>query len=530
MSVDQLREQLRERGYLTHGIERWFALDPWSSRAFWLELLTVCAKAAVLVAGFGLLTPVVVMLFRNRPLSVWETLMLVIAYGSALFVFAFVLLIVVALVLKVRPAIVIDTPRVLLAIAFALSAAVAAPVVIWWYRFDAPPSLPELLIGLALTIMWFLIATLAVSAALLSFTIYELQRVPAIHQRSRAMPMTMAAAVITALLFLPAYAAQEKHPAEPPMQIITTPSARHVALIAVDGLTFDIFTARRDIASDFPLVERLSPLRGGSTAERWASIGTGVPPRVHGVHALEGIRFAGGSHLLQTISASDVVLRRIGRREPLPPTVRRRDFVWEIFARRAVVSAAVNWWTTDDLRAGALEEIGQAPIFTAAAGDAVAVDIGASNRLLNAIEQRRPQFAAVYLPALDILLNRQRLDQTSRLTGSVRALDALRGTVAALRRRGYDAVLIGVPGDRQAGSPVLASTTAFRSGPASPYDLAPTFCALMGFPASNEMIGRTLVPSSQPRIATYGARTARGEKVNVNEEYYQNLKSLGYIR
>ena len=53
--VESLRTQLRERGYLTHGIERWFALDPWSSRAFWLELITLALKAATLIAAFGAL-------------------------------------------------------------------------------------------------------------------------------------------------------------------------------------------------------------------------------------------------------------------------------------------------------------------------------------------------------------------------------------------------------------------------------------------------------------------------------------------
>ena len=39
-SVDDLRRDLRERGYLSHAIERWFAHDPFTSRAFWLELAT----------------------------------------------------------------------------------------------------------------------------------------------------------------------------------------------------------------------------------------------------------------------------------------------------------------------------------------------------------------------------------------------------------------------------------------------------------------------------------------------------------
>ncbi|HSP34056.1 MAG TPA: hypothetical protein VLU46_07075, partial [Thermoanaerobaculia bacterium] len=274
----------------------------------------------------------------------------------------------------------------------------------------------------------------------------------------------------------------------------------------------------------------LTSLESGSTAERWASIGTGVPPRVHGVHAVEGVRIAHGRHLLQNVSAVDILLRTAGRREPLPPTVRRRDFVWEIFARRSVTSLSVNWWTTDDVRNGALDEIGQASIFTAAAGDAVAVDTGAARRTVASVDRDHPLFATVYLPALDVLLNRQVLDPSARLAASVRALDALRDTVAAMRSRRYDVIVIGLPGDRQSGVPLLASTISFPPRRGSPYDLAPTLCSLMGFPASNEMTGASLVPESQPRIATYGARSNRNENVKVNEEYYQNLKSLGYIR
>jgi hypothetical protein len=530
VSVEDLRNQLRDRGYLTHGIERWFALDPWSSRAFWLELITVCAKAAVLIGAFGLLPFVTVMLFRNRPLTGWETLALAIVYGGAICVAAFALLALTALLLKLRPALIIDTPRALLAISFLISAIFAAPLAIWWYRFDAQPSLPELLTGLPLTILWFLVTTIAVSAALLSFSIYEQHRVPAIHQRSRTVPMTMAASILTALLFLPAYAAQEKRPGEPPLQIVTTPSARRIALIAVDGLTADLLRARSDLTASFDVVEPLAPLAGGSTAERWATVGTGVPPRVHGVHAVEGVRLPGGRHLLQNVSSVDTLIRHAGRREPLPPTVRLREYIWEIFARRSMLTLSVNWWTTDDVRSGALSEVGQASIFSAAAGDAVAIDTGAASRLLSAIDRDKPQFVTVYLPALDVLLNRQQLDQTARLAGSVRALDALHKTINAVRARGYDIVVIGLPGDHQAGTPVLASTIHFSANHATPYDIAPTLASLLGFPASAEMQGKSMVAEEQQRIATYGARASRNEHVKVNEEYYENLRSLGYIR
>ena len=108
--IDALREELKARGYLTHGIERWFALDPWSSRAFWLELVTVALKAATLIAAFGELPMTAIMLIRNAPLGALETLGLFVSYAVAWLVGVFVFVVAVALILKVRPALPIDTP------------------------------------------------------------------------------------------------------------------------------------------------------------------------------------------------------------------------------------------------------------------------------------------------------------------------------------------------------------------------------------------------------------------------------------
>jgi hypothetical protein len=523
VTIDDLRSQLRDRGYLSHGIERWFALDPWSSRTFWVELIIVAAKGAVVVGAFALLPLVAVMLFRNFPLTAIEILILAVVYGAGAFVCGFILLAAIALIIKSRSSIVIDTPRALLAISFAGAAALSAPIVWWWYRFDAPPRTVELLAGLVLIITFFLMSTVAISAALLSFSIYELQRVPAIHRRSRAAPMSMAAAILTALLFLPAYAGQERHAPQPPIQVVTIPSVRRVALIAVDGFTFDILRARPELIRNFVTVAPLSATVG-STAEHWASIGTGVLPNVHGVRAVEGIRLRGGKHLLQALSGADVVLRdaavklKLARREPLPPTVRRRDYIWEIFAARGVRSVAVNWWTSDDAHLGALDSVGQASIFIA---DPLAVDERAAKRFLLLVDQTHPQFATVYLPALDVILNRLTTERSAQLANSVRALDAISSLITGTRARGYDVLLIG-PG-------VIASTFPIAQ-PGSSLDVAPTLCTLLGFPASEEMAGKSLVATSQMRITTYGPRSTKSEGTRVNEEYYQNLKSLGYIR
>jgi hypothetical protein len=544
-SVDALREQLRERGYLSHGIERWFALDPWSSRAFWLELTTVSAKASLLIALFAALPMVAVMLFRNHPLSAGETLMLTAIYAASWMLASFVFIVIVALLLKLRPQIAIDTPRALLAISFAAAAILTIPLLVWWYRFDAAPALPELVSGLALVVVFFLVATIVISAALLSFSIYELHRIPAIHQKSRGAAMTMAAALLAALLFLPAYIGQEKSAAVSPTLVVTTPATRKIALVAVDGLTWDLFQSRQALASQFSSKEPAARIAGDSTTERWATTGTGVPMRFHGVRAIEGVRLTGGHHLLQTVSEADVVLRGVAAslgfvvRQPLPPTVRRRDYVWEIFARRGLTAAAVNWWTSEDAREGGLTSISQASIFSAAAAAqhggenpariALRVDETATRQLLTLADTQQPRFITVYLPALDVVLNRLALDPGERVASSVRALDSLQSFLDALKSRGYETMLVGMGGDQQSGAGVIA-TTFITTGSSSVMDVAPTIAALEGFPPSREMPGRSFADAELPRIESYGVRNSDSGSGKLNDEYYRNLKSLGYIR
>jgi hypothetical protein len=521
--VDHLRQQLRDRGYLTHGIERWFALDPWSSRTFWVELAMVALKAAILIGAFAALPMAAVMVFRNYPLHALETFGLFISYAAVWVAVAFAFVIAIALILKLRPSLPIDTPRALLAISLAAAALLVAPIAIWWYGFDADATLPELAVGVALCVIFFLVATVVISAAMLSFSIYELQRVPAIHAKPRGVPMIVAAAVLIALLFVPAYADRERTELAP--MVVTKPTSTRIALIAVDGLTHEILQTR------LPHVRAVATLPARSTTERWASIGTGVRTEEHGVRAIEGVRFRGGSHVLQRISPHDFVLMRIApllgiaRREPLPPTVRRRDYVWELAAHRGVPSVAVNWWASADAQEGGLHAIGPESIFAAAKGDALRVDALATTRFLELLDREKPRFATVYLPALDVILNRLPLDETTRLATSIRALEHVTNTVKLVQARGYEVVVVGMPGERQRGTGVIESTQPLAVQNA--WDVAPALLDALGFPLSEEMPGGG---QSETRISSYGPRETRTAAPAVNDEYYQNLKSLGYIR
>ena len=529
--VDDLRAQLRDRGYLSRGIERWFALDPWSSRTFWVELATVAAKAATLIAVFGVLPMVAVMLVRNRPLTALETLELFLLYAAAWSVMAFAAIVLTALLLKIRPELPIDTPRALLFISILVSAVLAAPFAVWWYRFDTEPSAIELIAGVALAGIHFVVTTIVTSAALLSFSIYEVQRVPAIHQKPRTIPLAVAAAILIAILFVPAYATPDR-PQAAPLQVVTTPTQNRIALVAVDGLTFEIAQSRPDLARQFVSTTSLRTVPGRSTTERWASIGTGVPAPLHGVRSVDGVRLIGGSNVLQSVSRADLVLHtiapeiRLARREPLPPTVRRREYVWEIFSDRGVSSLAVNWWTSESTRSGTLTSIGQETIFSR---DPLNVDSSATRHFLQSIDAQQPRFATVYLPALDVVLNRLAVDESRRLALSLKALDGVVAAVAAVRSRGYDVVLIGAPGEGVSGHAVIGSTFAMSS-PSIAFDIAPTLCALLGFPPSEEMPGRSLVTPEPPRIASYGARVGGKAPARLDQEYYESLRSLGYIR
>jgi hypothetical protein len=528
--VDSLRQQLRERGYLTHGIERWFALDPWSSRTFWVELLLVAVKAAVLIAIFGALPLTAIMLFRDAPLHALETLALFATYGVAWFVVAFALVVLTALILKKRPSLPIDTPRALLAISVAAGALLVAPIAIWWYRFETQPGLQELGVGVALSVVFFLVVIVVLSAALLSFSIYEVRRIPAIHQKPRTVPIAIAALALVGLLFVPALVEKDRTTLEP--MVVTMPTSTRVALIAVDGLTHEILQSRPDLLRALPQVRKATTIASDSTAERWASLGTGVRTEDHGVRALEGIRFAGGQHVLQRVSHADFVLTelapllRIARREPLPPTVRRREYIWEIFAKRGVTSASINWWATEDDSSAGLLSIGPESVFTAGKGDPLRVDAVAVQRFTQTIDEHAPRFATVYLPALDVVLNRITLDPATRLATSLRALDGIAPAIAHARARGYEVLLAGMPGDGQSGTAVIASTLAFQG--TSAWDVAPTLLETIGFPPSEEMPGKAGSP--QVRITSYGPRQTQNEASPVNEEYYENLKSLGYIQ
>ncbi|MBI2215074.1 MAG: hypothetical protein HYU52_15605 [Acidobacteria bacterium] len=546
-SVDQLRQQLRDLGYLTHGIERWFALDPWSSRTFWSELLAVSAKASLLSSIFAALPLLAITILRNKPLALADAVVMGSVQAAGAFFSLLALIVLVALGLRRNPALAIDSPALLTGLTLLFSGGLSLSLVVWWSGFDGTPSSIELIAGGALIVVFFLASSVIVSAALLSFSIHEAKRIPMVHRKDQTLPMTAVAILIGCAIGAWSLTAAPEKPAHAPASIAVAATDTKVALIAVDGLTHDILATRKDELAPLGTIVATAPLAASrSAAERWATVGTGTSPALHGVHAIEGVRLATSGRVLQSVSryafAIDAIAAPLGlaERVPLPPTARRRAYAWELLAGRGVPSVAVNWWVTADADTPGLRSISQEALFSRMAEQmpnaspselAIAIDAETLRRFDDAIAKRSPRLATLFLPALDIVLNRIELDSGAKLAASSTIVDGIVRVASSLRARGYEVILVGLPGEGQSGDAVIATSLAPAGRDASVDGIAPTLLNLCGFPVASDMQGRPFAgPTEERMIPSYGERGSAEDVAQTSEEYYESLRSLGYIR
>lgn len=539
--MDELRNELRNLGYLTSHIERWFTANPWSSRGYSAELLLVNLKASTLAAFFFALCTTSVMMLRNRPLDLATVVLLFFTYAAVLLGIGSAAGILTSILMHVRPAVVVDRPRLLTASAAVPAAVLASSVVWWWSGFAVAPSWTELAVAAPLLLLAFAVAIIVYAAALLSLSIHETHRLPVAPRRSQTRPIAFAGAVLLLFVLTPAMIGSGSRAAERSGQIIVTPATARVALIAVDGMTGELLRTRADLASLFRVHHQIPAPPPGSSPEIWATAGTGVPASIHGVRAVEAIHFRGARAPVQEVSDHDIAIRnvapfvRVAERVPLPPTLRLRDFVWEIAAARGIPSAAVNWWTTEPSRNPLLASIPQESIHARAGAAsplerAKSVDATTAATLLRNLPARTPALAVAYLPGLEVISNRLQIDATQRFAATVETLDRATALVRDLRSRGWEIVLAGLPAPGQGGHGVVAATVPLVK-PESYLDVAPTLLDLVGFPRSAEMTGRSLLPeSTQTTVPTFGERTRAEAAVPVSREYYESLRSLGYIQ
>jgi hypothetical protein len=251
---------------------------------------------------------------------------------------------------------------------------------------------------------------------------------------------------------------------------------------------FDAFTG--DLATRFPEMRaRVEPQDTSDPARAWTTIATGVPPGVHGVHAIETRRVAGlqgrvaadAGPIAAAVGAATDLLR-LTRPSIASRDERRAKTLWEVAEEAGLRTAVVNWWATWPAPAaggivitdrallrleqgGALDgEIGPAPLYEplraawpsiraharAAASQLQSPDAevtavlrrsaeldAAVVGLLGAIPNDQRDLDIVYLPGLDIAQNTLlggRTGPAQAPSDVATRVDALRGYYAFLRR------------------------------------------------------------------------------------------------
>lgn len=530
-ATNDLRRELRELGYLSHGLERWFSHDPWSSRTFWSELLALAAKVGTVTAVTCAALTTTLLAIQN-PLSGGQLLSASVLYLLFFFALSTLSFVTLGLMLRVRYQTFVETPRMLVIIGLLAAGALALLLAAWTLGFPAGGSPYAMIAPILLIAAQFIATAVVVPAALLSLSIHETHQIPRIHRQSRIVPILLAGLGLLGCV-VGWGLIDDQAVVTGPSQVVVRPTDARVALIAIDGIQIEDLDLLA--TSDSLEISSVDLPPGDSAPSIWASVGTGVDPSIHGVRSVEGISLAGGRKVAQRVSRLDFILRHIApalglaSRKPLPPSERNRHHIWEILAERGVPSATINWWTTDEGSTGGLLSVSQTTIHRAAQSEdaqtrAIEIDRESVARAMTIANEDR-RFLSLYLPGLDIVLNRLPADRSAGARAIVSTTELLDQLLETLRSNRFEIIIIGLPGETgsQAGF-IARSPGAPRAG--SAMQIAPAILDAYGFPASREMIEG---PAAREMIDSYGTRQSAGDTREIDSDYYESLRSLGYL-
>ncbi len=371
--VDELRQQLRSLGYLDAGVDR-FLLAP-TKETHGPGALAVRAGIRVGLLAGALLGPAATIGLGARLPGLVTTprdAAVLGVYMAVLFFAAFaVLSVAVSLGVSrlVRPrtrGFTARTRRVSSIAGGSVTIACLVYLTLWWRSANAgfgwsAPVLTIAALALAVTISLLLghavqITTLAVvgSAAGASRT---LPPIP-----SRSWRIVVAGGVVAfagaAALLLWTAPADAYGPEGAPLTVVS--QGRRVRLIAIDGfdraLCEQLTRDGRLPRLEWVLRGERAPLAAEDTSDParvWTTVATGVPPEVHGVHAIETRRVAGvqgivapGSGPFARMISAGTDAVRLTRPSVASRDERRAKTLWEVAADAGLRTAVVNWWAT----------------------------------------------------------------------------------------------------------------------------------------------------------------------------------------
>ena len=366
--VDDLRKQLRALGYLDAGVDRFVLAPARSARR--PAAIAALASLRVGVLAAALLGPVTAIGIRARlPGLVTGTtdavviaLYLAVLFGVAATTFSFVASMLVASLGGVAAA---SRARLISRAAGTLVAmSCLAYLTLWWQRANAEVWSSPAWTGGALLIAVVISILLGHAVTITTFAVIAARH----PTRTAAMPRHSASRLVVAAGIIAFAAATgllvvatpgDGNEVELPHLTVVSPGVK-VRVIAIDGFDPAVYESLRTqgrvrgLASVFEAAMPIGAADARDPARAWATIATGQPPEVHGLHSLETRRVAG---VEGSVSSGDdegigpairgaTDLLRLTRPAIASGDALRVKTFWEVASEAGLRTVVVNWWAT----------------------------------------------------------------------------------------------------------------------------------------------------------------------------------------
>jgi hypothetical protein len=386
--IDELRQRLRELGYLDAGVDR-FVLAP-ARRSHRPTIIALLASIRIGVLAAMLLGPAAVIgliarvpgLITGPRDGIVAALYLGVFFGSSVSIVGFATALLASWAATRRGPVgrlVSDRVRALsIAAGIVVSAASLTYLTLWWRTANAGiDSLGSTAFALAVAVAISLTLGHAVMVTALAVALSKptdasaVLRIPGRSWKTSL--ATSAAAFIGAAGLLFAVAGEPARDVTlPPLTVAS--NGTPVLVLAIDG--FDLlfherllaaasanpsYVTRGDVVT--PVIKEapftwlniaradLAPSDSTDPARLWTTIATGVRPEMHGVTTLEPRRIAGLQGSLGAGATAHVIgaasdLLRLTRPALASNFERRVKTFWEVAEQAGLKTAVVNWWAT----------------------------------------------------------------------------------------------------------------------------------------------------------------------------------------
>ncbi len=367
LPVDELREKLKQLGYLRTGVDR-FVLAPARHERSAARIALGAAVRVGLLAGALLGPAAAIGIAARLPQLVTGTrdAIVVAIYLAVLFALAGAIVTLAAAWLSravvhssgaAGPRIARMAPA---AGGVVVTAACLAYLALWWSAINPGPAwsapvVTSLALAAAVSISLVIGHAVAVTVgALLARELPVLLTQPATRPRRATVVFRVVAFAAAAALLVATVRPTAADRFTAASEFAVVPTGQRVVVVAIDGVDVGYLEQSK--------VEflRLNPLRASAAidapvvadpARDWTTIATGVPPEAHGISQLELRRVAGlegslaRSHLASTIAATTDLLR-LTKPAIASGLERTEKTFWEVAAEKGLVTTVVNWWAT----------------------------------------------------------------------------------------------------------------------------------------------------------------------------------------